>query len=176
MISKSSIELIKLVEYFECGGDVSKYLKPYKCPAGVPTIGLGSTFYEDGTKVKMTDKPITKERAYEIFINTISQYEKAVNSFTRDDINQYQFDALVDFAYNAGVNALKNSTLLKKVNANPNDPSILYEFKKWQYAGDGTKNGVDDDGDGLIDEEGEKKKLQGLANRRNAESQLYFKK
>jgi len=68
-------------------------LKPYLCPAKIPTIGVGATMYENGTKVKLTDKPITKERAYEIFKKTISQYENAVNSFTRDDINTYKFDA-----------------------------------------------------------------------------------
>ena len=41
-------------------------LKPYLCSAKVPTIGYGSTFYENGTKVKLTDAPITKQRADEI--------------------------------------------------------------------------------------------------------------
>jgi lysozyme len=38
-------------------------LKPYKCSAGVPTIGIGSTYYENGERVKMTDSPITEARA-----------------------------------------------------------------------------------------------------------------
>lgn len=150
-VTRGSDNLLKLVEQFE-----GLYLKPYLCPAKVPTIGLGSTYYEDGSKVKMTDAPITKERAYEIFRNTIKKYEQEVDSFTTDAVNQNQFDALVDFAYNCGSGNLKSSTLLKKVNANPNDPTIALEFDKWVFAGG--------------------KKLNGLIRRRKAESDLYFRK
>lgn len=150
--------------------------KPYLCPANVPTIGIGSTLYKNGSRVRMTDSAITKEQAISLFNDTVSVYERAVDSFTRDDISQNQFDALVDFAYNVGVGALKSSTLLKKVNINPEDPLIRNEFKKWIYGGDGSKNGVDDNGNGIIDEIGEKQRLNGLVNRREAEANLYFKK
>ena len=71
-----------------------------------------------------------------------------------DKINQNQKDALTDFAYNCGVGNLKNSTLLKKVNANPIDASIRAEFLRWDKA-----NG---------------KVLAGLTRRREAEANLYF--
>lgn len=147
-ISQEGIEMIAKFEGLK--------LKPYKCSAGVPTIGYGSTYYEDGTRVKLTDSPITKERALELFKNTLSTYEKGVDSYTRDDVNQYQFDALVSFAYNLGTQALKGSTLLKKVNKNPNDPTIAAEFAKWVRAGG--------------------KVLKGLQLRRQAEAAHYFKK
>lgn len=129
-------------------------LKPYLCPANIPTIGYGCTFYPDGTKVKMTDPAITKERALELLRYHMSHFAQTVDSYTTDAVNQQQFDALVDFAYNLGTTALKNSTLLKKVNANPNDPSIAVEFRKW----------VNSSG----------KKLAGLVRRREAEVKLYF--
>lgn len=151
------------------------YLKSYKCPANIWTISVGCTFYEDGSRVKQGDI-ITKEKSDALFKFILKQYEQSVDSFTRDDINQNQFDSLVDFAYNAGVAALKSSTLLKKVNANPNDPTIKNEFLKWIYGGDGTKNKRDDDGDGLVDEAGEKQRLAGLLARREAEAELYFRK
>ena len=75
-------------------------------------------------------------------------------SYCRDDISQSQFDALVSFAYNLGPNSLKSSTLLKKVNANPSDPTIKDEFLKWTKAGG--------------------KVLKGLVLRREAEAALYF--
>ena len=145
-ISQSGLSLIKRFEGVK--------LKPYLCPAGIPTISIGCTYYEDGTKVRMTDAPISEARATDIFLNVIKHYERSVDSFCRDDINQNQFDALVSFCYNLGAGSLKSSTLLKKVNANPNDLLISKEFAKYKYS-----NG---------------KISQGLINRRQAESELYF--
>lgn len=150
-------------------------LKPYLCPAKVPTIGYGATFYEDGTKVTLKDKPITKERALSMLKAHMAHFAQTVDSYTTDKVSQAQFDSLVDFAYNAGLAALKASTLLKKVNTNPNDPTIANEFAKWVYGGDGSRNGVDDDKDGVVDEPGEKQRLKGLENRRVAEANLYHK-
>ncbi len=106
-------------------------LKPYLDTKGIPTIGVGNTFYEDGSKVKMTDPPITEKRAMELFRWILKQYELAVYSNTRDDINQNQFDALVSFTYNVGVTAFKNSTLLKRINANASQQSITNAFMMW---------------------------------------------
>jgi lysozyme len=145
-ISNLGLELIKKYEGFKA--------KAYLCPAKVPTIGYGSTYYEDGTKVKLTDPPITKERATELLEALLVSYERSVDSYCVDTINQYQFDALCSFAYNCGVGNLKSSTLLKKVNKNPNDPTIKDEFLKWNKGGG--------------------KVLTGLTKRRIEEAQLYF--
>ena len=104
-ISQKGIDLIIRYEGLK--------LTPYRCPANIITIGVGSTYYEDGTKVKLTDPPITKDRAISLLMALLVSFEKGVDSYTRDDINQNQFDALCVFAYNVGINALKNSTLLK---------------------------------------------------------------
>ena len=106
-------------------------LKPYLDTKGIPTIGVGNTFYEDGSKVKMTDPPITEKRAMELFRWILKQYELAVYSNTRDDINQNQFDSLVSFTYNVGVTAFKNSTLLKRINTNASQQSIINAFMMW---------------------------------------------
>ena len=144
--SKKGIDLIKKYEGFRS--------KPYLCPAKVPTIGYGATYYPNGQKVKLSDPAIDEKHASILLEAMLVPYEKAVDSFCRDDINQNQFDALVSFAYNLGTSALKNSTLLKKVNKNPNDKSIALEFNKWVNAGG--------------------KKLEGLVKRRTEESKLYF--
>lgn len=106
-------------------------LHPYLDTKNIPTIGVGNTYYESGEKVKMTDPPITEKRAMELFRWILKQYELAVYSNTRDDINQNQFDALVSFTYNVGVNAFKNSTLLKRINANASQQSITNAFMMW---------------------------------------------
>lgn len=112
-------------------------LHPYKDSVGIPTIGIGCTYYEGGRKVTMRDPPIAKARAIQLFKNVLSTYEKCVWSVTRDDINQNQFDALVSICYNIGVNGFKGSTLLKRVNANPVDPTIKDAFLMWRNAGGG---------------------------------------
>ena len=144
----AGIEMIKSFEGFRSA--------PYKCPAGIPTIGYGATFYPDGKKVTMADKAITEQEGTALLQSMLVSFEKYVDSYCRDDINQNQFDALVSFAYNLGPANLKSSTLLKKVNLNPEDETIHLEFMKWVKAGGKT--------------------LKGLVRRREAESQLYFKK
>jgi lysozyme len=94
-ISAKGLELIK---HFE-----SLKLKPYLCSASVPTIGYGSTKYEDGRKVKMTDKAITKERAERLLLNTVVVYEAVVKKeFKGVGLTQEMYDGLVSFAYNTG--------------------------------------------------------------------------
>jgi lysozyme len=145
-LSQKGLDLIKQFEGLK--------LKPYLCPANIATVGFGNTYYPDGTKVKLTDPAITAQKAEELLKFLVQSYEKGVDSFCRDDINQNQFDALTSFAYNVGVGNLQKSTLIKKVNLNPNDPAIRIEFMKWN--------------------KGAGKVLAGLTRRRQAEADLYF--
>jgi lysozyme len=145
-INKDGYDLITRFEGFSS--------KPYICPAGVPTIGYGTTRYYNGVKVSMSDLPISEEKGREYLMHDVHTFELAVDAMATDAVTQNQFNALVSFAYNLGPHALKSSTLLKKVNLNPNDKKIRDEFYKWVYAGG--------------------KKLEGLVRRRAAESELYF--
>ena len=139
-------------------------LKPYLCSAGVPTIGYGSTFYPSGRKVTMRDKPITQETAFWMLKQVANMFAKDVDSLVTSNINQNQFNALVSFAFNLGSDidsdnipeGLGDSRLLRRVNANPNDPEIAREFVKWNKAG------------GRV--------LDGLTKRRLKEAELYFTK
>lgn len=131
-------------------------LKPYLCSANVPTIGYGSTFYENGTKVKLIDAPITKQRAEQLLQHTADKFAEKVAKLITKPITQNQFNALVSFAFNVGITALQNSTLLRLVNNNPNDANIAKQFLRWNKAGG--------------------REVQGLTNRRIKESALYFSK
>jgi lysozyme len=110
-------------------------LHPYKDAVGIPTIGIGCTYWENGERVKMSDRAISKERAISLFRTVLKHYETTVWSITRDDINQNQFDALVSLCFNIGVGALKGSTVLKWVNKDPSDPNIKAAFEMWRNAG-----------------------------------------
>jgi len=148
-------------------------LKAYLCPAGVWTIGIGTTVYPDGTRVKEGDT-CTEAQAYEWLQHDMDGAAKAVDAYTTDAINQNQFDALCDFVYNKGVGNYRDSTLRKLVNAGPNDARIRAAFGKWIFGGDGSHNGIDDDGDGQVDEPGEKQRLAGLVRRAQMQADLYF--
>jgi lysozyme len=149
-IIKASANCTDLIKRFE-----GLSLKPYLCPANVPTIGYGSTLYANGARVRMTDRPLSQQQADVLLNHEVAKFAKIVDSMTRDDVSQNQFDALVSFCFNVGGGALKSSTLLRKVNANLNDPTIRAEFLRWNKAA------------GRV--------LKGLTTRREAEANLYFK-
>lgn len=126
-ISKKGIEFI--------GKEEGLVLHPYLDSVKKPTIGYGSTYWESGRAVSMTDKPITKERAVLLFSNTLRKYEDQVNKSITREINQNQFDALVSLCYNIGVNGFATSTVVKRVNKNPCDPTVAHAFEMWKLAG-----------------------------------------
>ena len=143
-VNKAGKDLIKQFEGCK--------LKAYKCPAGLDTIGYGNTFYPDGAKVQPKDV-ITQERANELFDLIVEDFAKKVKPLIKQNLTDNNFSALISFAYNVGIGNLKNSTLLKKVNVNPADPTIKAEFNKWTRAN--------------------KVVLSGLVKRREAEAKLY---
>ena len=106
-------------------------LKPYLDTKRVPTIAMGNTYYEDGRKVTMQDKPLTIEQAGNLATITADKFAFQVDKLLTSKVNQNQFNALVSLAYNIGINGFRNSTVLRKVNINPNDPAIKKAFMMW---------------------------------------------
>ena len=95
--------------------------KPYLDTGKVATIGIGSTVYEDGTKVKMTDKPITQKRAIEISKAHVAKDEVAFRrSLNGVKLSQVEYDTFLDFTYNYG-------------QANWNGSSMLRNLKQGKY-------------------------------------------
>lgn len=94
------------------------YPRPYLCPAGVPTIGYGATFYEDGTRVTLQDPPITRERAEMLLQFHLRQrFLPAALRLCPGANTSGRLAGLVDFAFNLGEGNLRASTLRRKVNA-----------------------------------------------------------
>jgi lysozyme len=141
-------------------------LTAYLCPNDKWTIGYGHT-----RNVKPGDV-ITKAKAEELLIEDVAEVEVLVNKLALK-VNQNQFDAIVSFVFNLGIGNFGGATLLKKIRKNPNDATIANEFLQWNK-GDGSHDKVDNDGDGLVDEPGEKRVLPGLKTRREREAELYF--
>ena len=144
--SEGCLALVRESEGFESA--------PYLCPAGVPTIGYGSTRYADGRPVRLSDRAISQLQADEIMRVTLREYEAAVRRYVAVPLTQNQFDALVDFAYNAGPQNLRTSTLLKLLNAG-DYAGAAAQFDRWVF--------------------GAGKKLPGLVKRRKLERRLFEK-
>lgn len=153
-VSDNCINLIKSFE--------GLVLTPYHGAADRPeifTIGYGTikypSSYMGGKMVAMADPSITPELATEFLMIEVRRVATAIDLLLRDDLTTNQFAALISFSYNLGDQALKMSTLRRKVNLNPNDPTIAMEFIKWVHS-----NG---------------EVVEGLIRRRRAESDLYYK-
>ena len=143
--SDMGLSLIKSFEGFSA--------KPYLCPAGVPTIGYGATYYPDGRRVTMQDRPVTVAQATAMLRSMLASYEAGVSRYVLVPLTQGQYDALVSFAYNLGLAALKSSTLLRLVNAR-DWRGAAAQFPRWNRAGG--------------------KVLPGLTRRREAERKLFM--
>lgn len=119
---KASNECIEAIKRFE-----GLHLQVYRCPAGVLTIGYGHTS-------NIPSQSISEWQAKKLLEHDVAICENHVNNL-RLNLNQGQFDALVDFVFNLGIGRLKNSTLLKYIKSCPESDLVGKEFMKWVFAG-----------------------------------------
>lgn len=124
------------------GKDFLKQMEGFKgCPyldsVKMPTIGIGSTIYPNGIKVAMTDPCIDISKAFEYLEYHVNKrIIKQVADSIRAPLNQNQTDAVISFIYNVGAGRFKASTLLRRINVNPNDvDGITAAFMMWVNAG-----------------------------------------
>jgi lysozyme len=147
IVSKNGLDLIKEFE--------GLHLKPYLCPSKIPTIGYGNTYYPDGKKVTLQDKPITEEKALEMLEYVANKdFGSYILKVVKVPLNQNQFDALVSFAYNVGNGNFNSSTLLRWLNQG-NYKEASNQLLKWNKS------------KGVV--------LNGLTRRRKAEKALFDK-
>lgn len=144
--SDKGLALIKQFEGFSA--------RPYLCPAGVPTIGYGATYYPDGRRVTMQDKPVSEADASVMLRAMLASYEAGIARYVQVPLTQGQYDALVSFAYNLGLSALKSSTLLRLLNLR-DYAGAAAQFARWNRAGG--------------------KVLPGLTRRREAERVMFLR-
>ena len=107
--------------------------KPYKDSGGVATIGIGSTTYENGTKVKITDKPISKERAIQISKAHVAKDEAAFRkSLAGVKLHQAEYDVYLDFTYNFGQSNWNQSSMLRNLKVGKYK-AACDSLLKWKY-------------------------------------------
>jgi lysozyme len=143
-VTRTSAEGIKLIKHYE-----GVKLKAYRDPVGVLTIGYGHTGPDviEGLEITQTqaDKLLAERLA--------NEFEPGVLAALTKNPSQHEFDAMVSLAYNVGVHAFKNSTLVKKFNA-MDIQGAADEFLRWDKAGG--------------------KSLKGLRRRRAAERAMFL--
>lgn len=144
-IGDRGLDLIRAFEGFRAD--------PYLDAVGVPTIGYGSTYYPDGQRVRLTDPPISEPEARRLMQATLAEFEDGIADALQVEVTQSQFDALVCWAFNIGVSAAQNSTLMKKLNSGDYF-GAADQFLRWNKAG------------GQV--------LRGLTRRREAERALFL--
>jgi lysozyme len=128
---------------------------PYLCPAAVPTIGFGTIWRLDGTRVTMADPPITRVEALARLGDEVSRKcETAVDRHITVQLHPLMRGALVSWTYNLGAGALAGSTLKRVINAR-SWGSVTAEFAKWRMA------------KGVV--------LAGLVRRREAEAAMFMR-
>lgn len=127
---------------------------PYLDVGGVPSIGFGTAYYDVNTRVTMKDPPISQSEAIDLLETNVNMKCEPITDMLVYPVNQNQFDALCSFAYNIGITALKNSTLLSLLNKG-DVSGAADQFLLWSHV-----NGVT---------------VPGLLNRRVAERALFLK-
>jgi lysozyme len=126
-------------------------LKPYRCPAGIPTVGYGHT----GPEVTMDSPPITPTVAESMATEDARRFAAAAVKLSPILIHHPdKHAAIADFCFNLGTTRYKASTLRRKIQAG-----------EWLDAGDELRKWVWGGG----------RKLPGLVARREAERELLLK-
>lgn len=129
---------------------------PYRCAAGVWTIGYGTTRYPNGRRVTGDDPECTKKQAVSWLHHELEKAEQAVIRYCRVYLNAKQRAALASFVYNLGAGAFRASTLRRRINTGDWDDifdDAPYQVRRWNKAG------------GRV--------LRGLVRRRNAEAEMW---
>ena len=136
--------------------------KVYKDVGGLDTIGVGHLLTQ---KERFSKKIIikglaidyklglTNEQVMDLLSQDLKVFERVVSKAVQVSITQNQFDSLVSFAFNVGVNAFRKSTLLKILNKKKYE-EVPDQFRRWVKAGSKT--------------------IQGLVNRRENEINLWI--
>jgi lysozyme len=155
VIHKEGLRLIETFEgYLRRLNDGTDRVRPYYCPAGVATIGIGTTRYPDGRRVQINDPPINRDTAYRYLSSELREDASGFDRLTTRKLHPLSRAALVSFCYNCGVGAYRASTLRRKVNAGEWE-DVPRELAKWRMGG------------GRI--------LPGLVRRRAAEAALFMR-
>lgn len=144
MIPKAAIDIISEFEGFSA--------KPYLCPAGVWTIGLGDTEWR-GHPVTANTKPITRAESEAALCDKLVKLSRQLDNVIKVPLNENQRSAILSLIYNIGFAAFRSSTLLRLLN-DGNYELAAGQFSRWNKVN--------------------KRPMAGLTRRREAEKKLFL--
>jgi lysozyme len=158
-----AIDLIRRFEGIADGDPSTVRLDPYLCPADYWTVGWGHVVRApDGKLIRgkgnraaacaIYPDGITMEEAAVLLADDVRRFAAGIEDLLEVEVSDNQFCALVSFAYNCGLGALKTSTLLRLLNQGAHD-SVPEQLMRWTKVGG--------------------KESRGLRNRRAAEAALW---
>ena len=134
-MTPAGLELLKSFEGFDAN--------PYRDTGGILTVGFGTVF------------PLTRDEAGLLLESRVNNFEEDIRVLVQQPISENRFDALTSFAYNVGIGAFRNSTLLAKLNEGDLE-AVPGQMRLWVH-----------DHSGRVQ--------QGLVKRRAAEAALWEK-
>ena len=140
-------EALEMIRHFE-----GYYDQAYQCPAGIWTIGIGTTAYPNGSPVKQGDTCTITDAEKYLAAELNGICVPAIQRLIKVDLNSKQFSALCSLVYNIGQGNFERSTLRKLLNEKAYSNAAL-EFLRWNKAGG--------------------KQLPGLTRRRKAECAMF---
>jgi len=146
---KASKECLKMLAHHE-----GVRQKPYKCPAGLWTVGVGHLIGDGKTLPDSWNKTFTLDEVYDILAKDVVRFERGVNKYITVPLRQNEFDAIISFSFNLGLGVLQRSTLRQALNRGDKEGAIA-SLLKYNKAGG--------------------KVLKGLDNRRKDEAALFRK-
>jgi len=122
----------------------------YNDVAGLLTIGVGHLLTASEKQTKIIEingekvrwvEGLSADQVNNLLLQDLKPFVKEVNNLVKVPLNQNQFDALVSFIFNIGINAFKSSTLLRKLNDEEYD-EVPFELLRWNKAGGKPINGL----------------------------------
>lgn len=151
---KISTKGIDLIAHFE-----GIRFKPYKCGAGLWTVGIGHLIGDGKSLPDSWNRTFTKDEVYGLFLTDVTRFERGVERYCPVRLTQGQFDALVSFSFNHGLGLLQRSSVRQKVNRGDFEGAVqsLLQYNKAKDP----KTGV-------------RRVLKGLDRRRKAEAALFM--
>lgn len=129
--------------------------KPYKCPAGLWTVGVGHLIGDGKSLPDSWNRTFSLEEVYAILAKDVERFERGVSRYITVPLKQCEFDALVSFSFNLGLGVLQRSTVRSAINRGDKETAIESLLKYCKAGG---------------------KVLKGLENRRKDEAALFWSK